>query len=91
VNHLVHKGDGGVEYHRPFRIRPNVEVPELMTIVDARGMPIATTHDATMAETIRDALNGMILPGITCGNCGVFTGFMKERRAVCRACGAPSA
>lgn len=91
MKHLVYKGDGGTEYRRPFVIRPNVELPDLTTILDAQGIPVATTHDRTMAETIRDALNGLVLPGSTCTKCGVFTGFLKERHETCRSCGAPAA
>lgn len=42
--------DAGFE--PPFSHRPNIEVPELFTVVDGKGLPVATTHLESIANML---------------------------------------
>ena len=42
--------DAGFE--PPFSHRPNVEIPELFTVVDGKGLPVTTTHLKGVADML---------------------------------------
>lgn len=83
-----------MSYVPPFRTRPNNRYPrELVTIEDANGSPMLTTHDEKIAVRVAelltaDMVGGLVFPGWTCPSCRAFNGAAKEILKECRGCGA---